>query len=129
MIRYLTLAFVLLVAATPVLVNTRRAHAYADGPGCAVVIKTPDGFLNLRRALTAKAPIVAKLRPGDRLYVSTSEAGIYRRGIWALVDGVWRLDGNQFVAPKERYSGWQPHSGWAAIEFIQEMKCPDEMPR
>jgi hypothetical protein len=50
-----------------------QAYACADGPACAVVTKTPDGFLNLRRAPTAKAPVVTKLRPGDRLYIWTDE--------------------------------------------------------
>ena len=45
-----------------------QAHALADGPSCAVVKRTPDGFLNLRAVFNGT--IIAKLRPGDLLYVN-----------------------------------------------------------
>jgi hypothetical protein len=40
--------------------------------GCAVVLKTPDGFLNMRKAPTMKSPVLAKLHRGDRV---TYDAG------------------------------------------------------
>jgi hypothetical protein len=95
-----------------------QAHV-ADGPGCAVVMKTPDGFLNLRAEITTSARIITKLLPGDRLYVKISEAGISGVGDWAEVDGVWRLDSNNSSKPR--------HSGWVARRFIRQIKCPAEM--
>jgi hypothetical protein len=47
---------------------TGAAHATADG--CAVVLKTPDGFLNLRKAPSMKARIVARLIPGAIIYTT-----------------------------------------------------------
>jgi hypothetical protein len=96
-----------------------QAHALADGPACAVVRQTPDGFLNLRAEVSMSGKIVAKLRPGDRLYVTATELGISTLGDWAQVDGVWRLDGNDVSKP------W--HSGWVARRFIREIKCPKGM--
>jgi hypothetical protein len=40
--------------------------AHATGPNsCAVVLKTPDGFLNVRIAPKMGTRIVARLKPGD----------------------------------------------------------------
>ena len=98
-----------------------EAHALADGPACAMVRRTPDGFLNLREAFSMSGKIIAKLRPGDRIYVTATELGINTLGDWVQVDGVWRLDGNDISKP------W--HSGWVARRFIRETKCPKEMQR
>jgi hypothetical protein len=95
-----------------------EAHALADGPACAMVRQTPDGFLNLRADFSS-GKIIAKLRPGDRLYVTATELGISTLGDWVKVHGVWRLDSNDISKP------W--HSGWVARRFIREMKCPKEM--
>jgi hypothetical protein len=106
-----------------------EARACVDGPSCAVVTKTPDGFLNLRRAPTTRAPVVTILRPGDRLYITTSEGGIRNEicepSKWQLIEGVWRLDGK----PINIQAGamWQPHRGWAAKRFLRQIKCPKEM--
>ena len=93
-----------------------QAHALADGPSCAVVKRTPDGFLNLRAVFNG--PIIAKLRPGDLLYVMGSEVGISTLGDWAQIYGVLRLDGS-----KPRQDG----AGWVARRFIREIKCPAKM--
>jgi len=98
-----------------------EAHALADGPACAMVRQTPDGFLNLRADFSMSAKIIAKLRPGDQLYVTATELGINTLGDWVQVDGVWRLDGNDISK--------QWHSGWVARRFIRETKCPKEMQR
>jgi hypothetical protein len=57
----------LLLASALALVSI-EAHALADGPACAMVKQTPDGFLNLRADFSMSGKIIAKLRPGDRLY-------------------------------------------------------------
>jgi hypothetical protein len=96
-----------------------EAHALADGPACAMVRQTPDGFLNLRADFSMRGKIIAN--PGDRLYVTATELGINTLGDWVQVDGVWRLDGDDISKP------W--HSGWVARRFIRETKCPKEMQR
>jgi hypothetical protein len=47
---------------------TGAAHATADG--CAVVLKTSDGFLNLRKDPSMKARIIARLKPGAIIYIT-----------------------------------------------------------
>jgi hypothetical protein len=47
------------------LLATGAAHGTVDS--CAVVLRTPDGFLNLRKAPSMKAKIIARLKPGDVL--------------------------------------------------------------
>jgi hypothetical protein len=98
-----------------------EAYALADGPACAMVRRTPDGFLNLRKDFSMSGKVIEKLRPGDRLYVTATELGVNTLGDWVQVDGVWRLDGNDISKP------W--HSGWVARRFIRETKCPKEMQR
>jgi acyl CoA:acetate/3-ketoacid CoA transferase beta subunit len=48
--------------------GSHGANATADG--CAVVLKTPDGFLNLRKAPTTSSEVVAKLNRAT-CYTST----------------------------------------------------------
>jgi hypothetical protein len=47
---------------------TSRANAYADG--CAVVLKTPDGFLNLHKEPKMGSKIVRRLKPGQLIVVA-----------------------------------------------------------
>src|SRR4029077_20170472 len=51
--------------AVAVIVLAVSAHATADG--CAVVLRTPDGFLSLRKLPTADSTAVARLLPGEML--------------------------------------------------------------
>ena len=53
----------LISAAVITLALSGPAHATASG--CAVVLRTPDGFLNVRAGPSMKAPVVGKFRPGD----------------------------------------------------------------
>jgi hypothetical protein len=119
---------VALLAAMATLALAAPAHATVDGPGCAVVTKMPDGFLNLRKAPAANAAVVAKLRQGDRLYVDVCQTKnesfeVCSENGWAQVAGVWRLDGNNFSKQ------WRFHRGWASARFLQDIKCPAEMER
>ena len=52
-----------------------EAYALADGPACAMMRRTPDGFLNLRKDFSMSGKVIEKLRPGDRLYVTATELG------------------------------------------------------
>jgi hypothetical protein len=105
-------AVLFLVTGAALALASIEAHALADGPACAMVRQTPDGFLNLRANFSMSGKIIAKLRPGDRLYVTGTELGINTLGDWVEVHGVWRLDSNDISKP------W--HSGWVARRFIRE---------
>ena len=49
--------------------------AHATASGCAVVLRTPDGFLNVRAGPSMKAPVVGKFRPGDLIGIDSTECG------------------------------------------------------
>jgi hypothetical protein len=72
------------------LLATGTAHATADG--CAVVLKTRDGFLNLRKDPSMRARIVARLKPGKIIYVDDLRCDVLshcdNEGGWAHVTGV-----------------------------------------
>jgi len=57
----------LLTGIAALFLATGAAHATADG--CAVVLRTPDGFLNLRKDPSMRARIVARLKPGQIIYI------------------------------------------------------------
>jgi hypothetical protein len=67
----------------------RSVNATEDG--CAVVLKTPDGFLNLRKAPTTKSDIVKQLKQGDFLY---ERQGARQRAIFQFATKTIRLDGH-----------------------------------
>jgi hypothetical protein len=97
--------------------------AYADG--CAEVLKTPDGFLNLREAPMMGTKVVVRLKPGDKL--SISDQSCEKRGIlsicnesmdWTRVDSVERLDGKPGKNIK-------PNKGWVGTKFLRFEECGD----
>jgi len=53
----------LLTSTTALLLATGAAHATSDG--CAVVLRTPDGFLNVRAEPNARSRILKRLKPGE----------------------------------------------------------------
>jgi uncharacterized protein YraI len=112
---------VLLVSAFCHAVWTPTAHASASF--CAVVLLTPDGFLNLRAGPGATYPIVGKMVPGDQISVDT---GSCRNKLcdetqkWQFVEWVERLDGPPEKA-KRRFT-----QGWTMARFIKQVKCDDE---
>lgn len=96
------------------------ANATADG--CAIVLETPDGFLNLREAPMVGARIVAKLKPGWLLDADTAECKTKGKlsicnEDWTHVTSVSRLDGKN--AKK-----WT--QGWVANRFIRWITNCDE---
>ena len=100
---------------------TTAAHATADG--CAVVRKTPDGFLSLRQAPTAKALAIAKLKPGWPLSVDSAtcetsgKISICGGNKWTHVTGVWPLDGVDCGNTCTR--------GWVATRYVKFVECLD----
>jgi hypothetical protein len=96
--------------------------AQATEDFCAVVLKTPDGFLALREGPGTRFAVKTKLRRGDALYADTAQcspsACDYTRN-WTHVVSVPRLDGGREEAS-------QFMQGWVARKFIQEFICLDE---
>jgi len=88
--------------------------AYATGPDdCAVVSKTPDGFLNVREAPTMKSKIIAKIHPTDLVYADAYECSITDNcdiKNWTHIASVLRSSG-----PKKP----QELRGWVATKFLK----------
>jgi hypothetical protein len=93
----------------------------ATGPDdCAVVSKTPDGFLNVRKAPTMKSDIIVKIHPGDLVYADAYECQITDNcGIdnWTHIGGVHRSSGPN--KPQE-LRGWV---GTRFLKFIRLERC------
>ena len=89
-------------------VSLGRAHARDD---CAVVLKTPDGFLALRENPTAKSRLKVKLTQGDFLYTEKCDNPVCggRKG-WTHVQQP--VDAEYNV-------------GWVYNKYIQKFDCPD----
>ena len=112
----ITAAYVLMLVVAP-----QTANATADG--CAVVLQTPDGFLNVRKAPTANAEIVAKLKRGDLLDVDTAQCetradlSICSEGTsWTHVTSIRRLVGKQSTAPTQ---------GWVRDRYLKWFTCAE----
>jgi hypothetical protein len=99
------------------------AHATEDF--CAVVLKTPDGFLALREGPGTRFKVKEKLLRGDVLFADTRSCAIDYPDVcddkreWTHVNVVPRLDGN--VEEGKHFT-----EGWVARKFIQEFLCPGE---
>ena len=96
--------------------------AHATASYCAVVLITPDGFLNLRSGPGATYPIIGKMFSGVQVLVDT---GSCRNQLcdetkkWQFVEGVERLDDPPETA--EHFT-----QGWAIARFTKKVKCADE---
>jgi hypothetical protein len=110
--KYLIVAALMLGVAT-------AAHATADG--CAVVRKTPDGFLNLRELPMASAPIVGKVLFNDLLYIS--DATCEKKGtLTACNDEGWTKVEAKWTKQTGRIK-WVDLSGWVATRFLDFDEC------
>jgi hypothetical protein len=111
-----------LLAALALALSASAAHAVANG-NCAIVLNTPDGFLNLRSAPMVGSDVIARLRPGDLLYINSAECET--KGSlsicgqdWTSVDAVARLDGTDFSKPG--------HRGWVYSRYLRSAgECPE----
>jgi hypothetical protein len=94
-----------LMSITALFLATGAAHATADG--CSVVLRTPDGFLNLRTLPKMGTRIIARLKPGSIIYNDEkTENG------WTHVTGIpW---GNSRI---------RPVIGWTKSRFIVTVNC------
>jgi hypothetical protein len=90
---------------------------FATEIGCAVVLKTPDGFVNLREGPGTQYKVIAKLYPGDFIYVGTELCDAGRctdeRHSWGHVVEIPRL------------KNLGANIGWVNSSFIQLADCPE----
>lgn len=93
----------LFLIATALLALTSIANAYADG--CAVVLRTPDGFLNLRKAPKMGSKIVGRLKPGELITI----AGETMATKWALASIGF---GDRKIT-----------NGWASTRYLKSVDC------
>ena len=94
------------------------AYPCADGFGCAVVKRTSDGFVALRRETSASSPIVTKLKPYEILIIEVSDCD---KGSWVLVESVPRLDGFW------RISNPKGTRGWINRRLVEQPVCPFDL--
>ena len=97
--------------------------ANAAVSGCAVVQKTPDGFLYLHKAPT-NSEVVTRLKQGDFLFVDTArcetagslsicDKGNPRR--WTHVTSVRRIDKGHRTSTR----------GWIRDQYVQWVRCEE----
>jgi len=108
---------------SPVITNITEVTTAAYT--CAVVLKTPDGFLNLRQGPGAGFGIVTKLFQGDFLYVDTTKCQMIddrqfcdERSQWTHVLSILRVDGSSDKAQTLAH-------GWASNQYVQRSRCPE----
>ena len=114
-----------LLAATLIAASIGMPHpAQATADGCAVVLRSPDGFVNLRQSPGARQKIVARLVRGDQLYVDTAgcdTAGGKQvcpgKSGWTHVTSVPRVESAQSAG-----SGYT--RGWVSDRYIRWYDCP-----
>lgn len=106
------------------MVVSTAAHSTEDF--CAVVLKTPDGFLALREQPGTQSKMIAKLHEGDFLYAGTEQCSQSvcdtEDRKWTHINGVPRIDGPH--DPKKTYNNYT--HGWVSSKFIQSFLCPEQ---
>jgi hypothetical protein len=112
----------LLLAGAAIVLMATSAHAAYDE--CAVVLKTPDGFLAMRREPTVRSVIDYKLHRGDILVLNKS------RLRWTNFDKKW-IAVSMYREDIEG-DGEEPVSGYAygfvSRKYIQQFRCSDVEP-
>ena len=112
-----------MLAVASITPSSKIAKATADG--CAVVLKTPDGFLSLRDGPGMRFKVLEKLRQGDVLYIDTVECSAISGTMvcgnpkeWTHVNTVPRLDGP--IEEAKKFT-----QGWVASKYIQWFECSE----
>src|SRR5262245_45155879 len=100
----------ILLTGAAALLMAISAHATENPDICAVVLKTPDGFLALRTKPEPKSKMMSKLFPGQVLRVDIDK---YRSKNWMYVEGL--------VENSERLDGW------VYSKYIQSFVCPSSL--
>ena len=102
----------ILLTGVAALLMAISAHATENPDICAVVLKTPDGFLALRTKPEPKSKMMSKLFPGQVLRVDIDK---YRSKNWIYVEGL--------VENSERWY----MDGWVYSKYIQSFVCPSSL--
>jgi hypothetical protein len=105
------------------------APALATETGCAVVLKTPDGFLNMREGPGARFDVTARLLSGDFLYFGTEQCSNLRgrrvcnddRFSWTYVDSIPKFDKGPDGTVKTATHGW------VSTRYLQFFDCPENI--
>jgi hypothetical protein len=105
---------------TVVALLTFATTAHATEDFCAVVLKTPDGFLALREGPGTPHKMITKLEQGDFLLADTAMGEQDPKNIkWVHINGVPRVDGPDAIG--KTYT-----RGWVARRYVQTLLCPDD---
>jgi hypothetical protein len=100
------------IAALFLATGTTATHATWDI--CAVVLRTPDGFLNLREKPTMKSKVLVRLKPGQWFRGSNSNEG---HSGWTQVE---------FIGDQEIFVGKRLFpKGWVGSRFIVHVRCDE----
>src|SRR5947209_14623171 len=109
----------LLTGIAALFLATGTAHAAYDE--CAVVLKTPDGFLAMREKPTIRSKITRKLHRGEILTINKSD--------WQKRINRWADVSVQGIASNEVPDGdleWE--SGFVSRKYIQQFRCSEAEP-
>jgi hypothetical protein len=98
------------------------SHGHATADGCALVLRTPDDHLNIRRGPKATTGIVGFLFQGDTIVIDSATCDIVD-GEEICSDGSWVR-----VRETDEERKRQVTVGWVATKYIKEFDC-SEMPR
>jgi hypothetical protein len=98
------------VIATLLMLSIQNVRATADG--CALVLKTPDGFLNVRKGPGIQYPSIAKVTPGDFLYVDDRSACSEARNSRCTDNENWI---HVIGRPKRPLA----LDGWVSMKFVE----------
>jgi hypothetical protein len=91
---------------------TGTAHATWDV--CRVVLRTPDGFLNVREKPTMRSKVIARLKPGQWFRGSNSNEG---HSGWTQIE---------FIGDQEIFVGKRLFpKGWVGSRFVVEVRCDE----
>ena len=88
-----------LAFATAALIAALTVPAAATTESCAIVRKTPDGFLNMRYQPKMGAVIVGRLKPGEHVLVHDETVPPQSQGKWARL----ALGDYKFAYVRTRY--------------------------
>jgi hypothetical protein len=110
---------VFLASVAALFLTTGTAHAVYDD--CAVVLRTPDGFLALREKPSAKSKIILKLQRSEVLNLNKNTLRFM---------GQEKKSKQWIAASVVRYfeDGEEDFDGYVSRKYIQQFKCPDAAP-
>jgi hypothetical protein len=113
-----------IMVAAGITFGASSVHATEDF--CAVVLKTPDGFLALRDGPGPRFKMKVRLHQGDFLDANSRSCTIGNNSQicdtkrqWTYITSVRRIDGPEVKA--KHFTG-----GWVSTKFIKGFACPED---